>query len=83
MKAKSKIGMGFKKAAASISKKQGIPIKAAGAILAVGARKASAKAKAMIIQSCLWVKVEACNIMDANEYYNKINHMDCRRNGKV
>jgi hypothetical protein len=47
MKAKSKIGMGFKKAAASISKKQGIPVKAAGAILAVGARKASAKAKAM------------------------------------
>jgi len=47
MKAKSKIGMGFKKAAASIAKKQGIPIKAAGAILAVGARKASAKAKAM------------------------------------
>lgn len=39
--------MGFKKAAASISKKQGIPVKAAGAILAVGARKASAKAKAM------------------------------------
>jgi hypothetical protein len=47
MKAKSKVGMGFKKAAASIAKKQGIPIKAAGAILAVGARKASAKAKAM------------------------------------
>lgn len=47
MKAKSKIGMGFKKAAASISKKQGIPVNAAGAILAVGARKASAKAKAM------------------------------------
>ena len=47
MKAKSKIGMGFKKAAASIAKKQGLPIKAAGAILAVGARKASAKAKAM------------------------------------
>jgi hypothetical protein len=46
MKAKSKIGMGFKKAAASIAKKQGLPIKAAGAILAVGARKASAKAKA-------------------------------------
>ena len=39
--------MGFKKAAASIAKKQGLPIKAAGAILAVGARKASAKAKAM------------------------------------
>jgi hypothetical protein len=47
MKAKSKIGMGFKKAAASIAKKQGIPVKNAGAILAVGARKASAKAKAM------------------------------------
>lgn len=47
MKAKSKIGMGFKKAATSIAKKQGIPVKNAGAILAVGARKASAKAKAM------------------------------------
>jgi len=29
--------------------------------------------KEMIIQSCLWGKVEACNIMDANEYYNKIS----------
>lgn len=38
--------MGFKKAAASIAKKQGIPMKNAGAILAAGARKASAKAKA-------------------------------------
>ncbi len=38
--------MGFKKAAASIAKKQGIPVKNAGAILASGARKASAKAKA-------------------------------------
>ena len=39
--------MGFKKAAASIAKKQGIPVKNAGAILAAGARKASAKAKEM------------------------------------
>jgi len=29
--------------------------------------------KEMVIQSCLWGKVEACNIMDANEYYNKIS----------
>ena len=38
--------MGFQKAASSIANKQGIPMKNAGAILAVGARKASAKAKA-------------------------------------
>lgn len=38
--------MGFKKAAASIAKKQGISKERASAILAVGARKASAKAKA-------------------------------------
>lgn len=41
-----KKGMGFKKAQASIAKKQGIPMERAGAILAAGARKASAKAKA-------------------------------------
>lgn len=42
---KPKVGMGFKKAQSSIAKKQGIPMKNAGAILAAGARKASAKAK--------------------------------------
>lgn len=35
---------GFKKAQASIAKKQGVSKKAAGAILAAGARKASSKA---------------------------------------
>lgn len=40
-----KKGMGFAKAAVSIAKKQGIPVKNAGAILAAGARKASSKAK--------------------------------------
>ena len=39
-----KKGMGFKKAQASIAKKQGIPMERAGAILAAGARKAGAKA---------------------------------------
>jgi hypothetical protein len=34
-------GMGFKAAQKSIAKKQGIPMKNAGAILAAGARKAS------------------------------------------
>jgi len=34
-------GMGFKVAQKSIAKKQGIPMKNAGAILAAGARKAS------------------------------------------
>lgn len=29
--------------------------------------------KEMVIQSCLWGKVEACNRNDAAEYYNKIN----------
>jgi hypothetical protein len=43
---KEKKGMGFKKAAESIAKKQGIPVKNASAILAAGARKSSAKAKA-------------------------------------
>jgi hypothetical protein len=38
--------MGFAKAQANIAKRQGIPMKNAGAILAAGARKASAKAKA-------------------------------------
>jgi hypothetical protein len=42
---KEKKGMGFKNAAESIAKKQGIPVKNASAILAAGARKASAKAK--------------------------------------
>jgi len=36
---------GFKKAASMIAKKQGIPKKNAGAILAAGARKASPAAK--------------------------------------
>lgn len=34
-------GMGFKAAQKAIAKKQGIPMKNAGAILAAGARKAS------------------------------------------
>jgi len=34
-------GMGFKAAQKSIAKKQGVPMKNAGAILAAGARKAS------------------------------------------
>lgn len=38
-------GMGFKKAAASIAAKEGIPIKRANAILAASTRKASAGAK--------------------------------------
>lgn len=42
---KEKKGMGFKAAAAAISKKQGIPMKNASAILAAGARKASPAAK--------------------------------------
>jgi hypothetical protein len=42
--ATAKKGMGFKAAQQSIAKKQGIPMKNAGAILAAGARKASAKA---------------------------------------
>ena len=37
----TKKGMGFKAAQTSIAKKQGIPMKNAGAILAAGARKAS------------------------------------------
>lgn len=41
---KEKKGMGFKAAAASIAKKQGIPMERAGAILAASARKASPKA---------------------------------------
>jgi hypothetical protein len=36
---------GFKKAAASIEKKEGVPPERAKAILAAGARKASARAK--------------------------------------
>lgn len=42
-----KKGMGFAKAASSIMAKQGISKLKAGAILAAGARKASAKAKAL------------------------------------
>ena len=42
---KAKKGMGFKKAQSQIAKKQGISKKRAGAILAAGARKASAAAK--------------------------------------
>ena len=38
-------GMGFKAAQKSIAKKQGIPMKNAGAILAAGARSASPAAK--------------------------------------
>jgi hypothetical protein len=41
----AKKGMGFAKAQKSIAKKQGIPMKNAGAILAAGARGASAAAK--------------------------------------
>jgi len=43
---KAKKGMGFKAAQKSIAKKQGIGMERAGAILAVGARKASSAAKA-------------------------------------
>ena len=43
--ATAKKGMGFKAAAKSIAKKQGIPMENAGAILAAGARKASPAAK--------------------------------------
>lgn len=46
MKKVVKKGMGFKSAQSAIAKKQGISKERAGAILAVGARKASAKAKA-------------------------------------
>jgi hypothetical protein len=42
---KAKKGMGFKAAQSQIAKKQGISKKRAGAILAAGARKASAAAK--------------------------------------
>lgn len=41
----TKKGIGFKAAQKEISKKQGIPMESAGAILASGARKASDKAK--------------------------------------
>lgn len=40
-----KKGMGFDKAAASVQKKQGVSAKAAKAIIAAGARKASPAAK--------------------------------------
>lgn len=42
---KAKKGMGFKAAQKQIAKKQGIPMERAGAMLAAGARKASAAAK--------------------------------------
>jgi hypothetical protein len=42
---KAKKGMGFKAAQSQIAKKQGISKERAGAILAAGARKASAAAK--------------------------------------
>ena len=45
MAAKTYKGMGFKKAQNQIAKRQGISKESAGAILASGARKASAKAK--------------------------------------
>lgn len=38
-------GMGFKAAAASVQRKEGVSKKAADAIIAAGARNASAKAK--------------------------------------
>lgn len=38
-------GMGFKAAAQSVERKEGVSAKSAGAIIAAGARKASAKAK--------------------------------------
>jgi hypothetical protein len=41
----TKKGMGFAAAQSAIAKKQGIPMKNAGAILAAGARKASPAAK--------------------------------------
>ena len=41
---KSEKHPGFKAVAATIAKKQGIPVERAGAILAAGARKAGAKA---------------------------------------
>ena len=44
MAAKKMAHPGFKKAAAAIAKKQGVSKERAGAILAAGARKASAKA---------------------------------------
>ena len=43
--AASKRGMGFKAAQSQIAKRQGISQERAGAILAAGARKASAKAR--------------------------------------
>lgn len=39
-------GMGFKAAAKSVERKEGVSAKSAGAIIAAGARNASAKAKA-------------------------------------
>lgn len=42
---KSKKGMGFKAAQKSIAKREGVPMKNAGAILASVTRKASPKAK--------------------------------------
>lgn len=42
---KAKKGMGFKAAAASVAKNEGVPVKNAQAIIAAGARKASPAAK--------------------------------------
>jgi hypothetical protein len=42
---KAKKGIGFKAAQKQIAKKQGVSMESTGAILASGARKASAKAK--------------------------------------
>ena len=42
---KAKKGMGFKAAQKQIAKKQGVSMESAGAILASGARRASAAAK--------------------------------------
>lgn len=43
--ARAKKGMGFKAAAKSVAKKQRIPMKQANAVIAAGARNASAAAK--------------------------------------
>lgn len=44
-KMKAKKGMGFKAAANSVAKKEGIPVKRAQAIIAASTRKASPEAK--------------------------------------
>jgi len=45
MAAKAKKGMGFKAASKSVQEKEGVSKERANAIIAAGARKASAKAK--------------------------------------